>query len=181
MLQPTQFDVVLGGKSNQPKAYDVVLGGKQSVENAIKALKNPNTYEQAKKVLLVQPKKENPLLEVKARSWDDIFRFYSEHIEIYVEKPEGYERYYGYDFPVAYYYFTIPEVIDNPLTYHITPYGKELDIGNRACFKSEKWICSRLSQASNFRYLTDRWGYHSKQILIGNYWDADRQKMILLP
>lgn len=180
-MQPTQFDAVLGGQSNQPKAYDVVLGGKQSVEQAIKALRDPNTYEQAKRVLLAQPKTENSLLKVKAKSWGDVGRFYSEHIEIYVEKPEGYDRYYGYDFPIAYYYFSIPEVADNPLTYHKNQHGTELDTGHRACFKSAKWICSRLSQASNFRYLTDRWSYNSQQILIGNYWDADRQKMILLP
>ena len=181
MLQPTQFDAVLGGQFNQPKPYDVVLGGKNSVERAIEALKNPNTYEQAKKVLLAQPKTENSVLKVKAKSWEDIFRFYSEHIEIHVEKPKGYDRYYGYDFPVAYYYFSIPEVSDSPLTYHKKEYGIELDTGHRASFTSEKWICSRLSQASNFRYLTDRWSYNSKQILIGNYWDSTRQKMILLP
>jgi hypothetical protein len=52
MLQPTQYNAVLGGQSQQPKVYDVVIGGKQSIEQALQALKNPNTYEQAKKVLM---------------------------------------------------------------------------------------------------------------------------------
>lgn len=63
--QPTQYDAVLGGQSQQPKSYDVVIGGKQSIEQALIALKNPNTYEQAKKVLMTKPNTTHRNLDLK--------------------------------------------------------------------------------------------------------------------
>lgn len=63
MLQPTQYDVVLGGQNDL--STSAVLGGKGCIDRAILALTNPASYEQAKQILLNQPKITHRNLNLK--------------------------------------------------------------------------------------------------------------------
>lgn len=176
MLQPTQYDAVLGGRSTQPDiSTAAVLGGKNSVDMALKALDNPKYYEQAKQVLLAQPKTTPSTVIIKTRSWQGILEFYSCHIEVVKElgiPSEDYTSVY------AEYRFDTPTTTDNRLIYTKTKEGITWEIGHRACLRSEKWLCNQFSQAFNFRY-GGRSIYNYTPI--SHYWDDRRLKMILLP
>ena len=146
LSQPKEYDAILGGESQQPKPYDVVLGGKSSVDRAVEALKNPDSYQEAKRFLLAQPKVEQPLLDVKARSWGDILDFYSNHIEVVKELGISFEE---CPFSIAHIYaeyrFDTPTTTDNRLVYSRNDY-RGINWGiDRANFKFDKWLVKLLT------------------------------------
>jgi len=183
MLQPTQYDAVLGGQSQQLKSYDVVLGGKSSVHKAIEMLKNPECYEQAKKVLLAQPKTTHRKLELtKFKSAEQASEYMRSIIE-FGKQIQGQIGEYTDEFKKnkAFIWFSTPSIKRVGFRYLIDPnnlckwdeYGHKVQLHNfmrrviketgkyhrdsevvcRIAFKDLQTIIEELPNAFNFRFV----------------------------
>jgi len=126
MLQPTQHDAVLGGQVVNISTA-AVLGGQGSIERAIKALENPETYEQAKRCLLSQSKKEHSVLDIKFKSAKNAGNWLQSTIE-FPKKLELYNFLYEKDITrreqlqaKTHIYFSTPSVERIVFQYELYP------------------------------------------------------------
>ena len=126
MLQPTQYDAVRGGQ--QPNiSTAAVLGGKNVIEKALEMLKHPKHYEQAKQILLAQPKVEHSALDIKFRSAKNAGNWFQSTIE-FPKKLKLYNLLYEWDITrrnqmqaKTHLYFSTPSVERIVFQYELYP------------------------------------------------------------